>query len=185
MSEAAPESLVQLFRVFNRLALQGFGGVLPVARHVLVDEERWLDPEEFVEMLAICQVMPGPNVINLSMMMGHRFFGLRGALTAVAGMMLVPGLIVIALALVYGQLATHPVAVNAVRGMGAVSAGLITSTGLKMASSLFRNPMGRTVALGLAAVTALCMLWLHVPLLIVVLLIGGTGWVFAWRGTPA
>ena len=181
----APQSLFEIFRVFNRLALQGFGGVLPVARHVLVDEERWLEPDEFVEMLAICHVMPGPNVINLSMMMGHRFFGLRGAITAVAGMMLVPGLLVIGLALVYGHLATHPVAVNAVRGMGAVSAGLITSTGLKMVPSLFKNPMGRTFAMGLAVLTALCMLWLHVPLLIVVLVIGGAGWALAWRGTPA
>ena len=185
MSRAAPQSLVQLFRVFNRLALQGFGGVLPVARHVLVDEEGWLDADEFVEMLAICQVMPGPNVINLSMMLGHRYFGLRGGLTAIAGMMLVPGMLVIALALLYGHLAAHPVAVNTVRGMGAVSAGLITSTGLKMVPSLFKNPMGRAAAVGLAVIASLGMLWLHLPLLIVVLVIGGLGWTLAWRGTAA
>ena len=185
MSRAKPESLGQLFRVFNRLALQGFGGVLPVARHVLVDQEGWLDSDEFVELLAICQVMPGPNIINVSLMFGYRHFGLRGAFTAFAGMMLVPAMIVFALALLYGHLAQHPVVVNAVRGMGAVSAGLITSTGLKMAPALMKNPMGRSVALGLAALAAFCMLWLQLPLLAVVLPIGALGWLLAWRGTPA
>lgn len=183
MSRAAPGSVLEIFRVFNRLALQGFGGVLPVARHVLVDEEGWLDADDFVEMLAIAQVMPGPNVVNLALMVGHRHFGLRGALGALGGMMLMPALLVIGLAVLYGRLASHPIAVNAVRGMAAVSAGLITSTGLKMVPTLFRSPMGRSLALGLAVATALGMLWLHLPLLVVVLVIGGLGWALAWRGT--
>jgi len=178
-----PRSNWHLFKVFTRLALQGFGGVLAVSRHVLVDEEGWLDAEEFVEQLAIAQVMPGPNVVNLSLMIGQRFFGLRGALSALAGMMVVPALLVLGLAIVYGHLATHPVVVNAVRGMGAVSAGLVTSTGLKMVPTLSKNPMGRSAALALAVGAALAMLWLHVPLLLVVLLIGGLGWWLALRGT--
>lgn len=185
MSRAAPQSLGQLFRVFNRLALQGFGGVLPVARHVLVDEEGWLDADEFVELLAICQVMPGPNIINVSLMFGYRHFGLRGAFAAFAGMMLVPSMIVIGLALIYGHLATHPVVVNTVRGMGAVSAGLITSTGLKMVPALFKNPMGHLAAGALSIAAMIGMLWLHLPLLAVVLPIGVLGWYLAWRGTPA
>ena len=68
-----------LFLTFNRLALQGFGGVLAVAQRELVERKRWLTREQFVEMLALSQVLPGPNIVNLALMLGDRFFGLRGA----------------------------------------------------------------------------------------------------------
>ena len=87
---AQPRSPRELFVTFNRLALQGFGGVLAVAQRELVERERWLSQAEFVEMLAISQVLPGPNVVNLALMLGDRYFGLRGALAALAGMLLVP-----------------------------------------------------------------------------------------------
>ena len=79
-----PTSLLQLFLAFTRLALQGFGGVLAVAQRELVERLGWLTKEEFVETLAIAQVLPGPNVVNLSMMIGDRFFGLRGAVVALS-----------------------------------------------------------------------------------------------------
>jgi chromate transporter len=91
MPEAAPQPLprrrspADLFRVFNRLALQGFGGVLPVAQRVLVEQQRWLSREQFVETLSLGQVLPGPNIVNMALMIGDRFFGLRGALAALAG----------------------------------------------------------------------------------------------------
>ena len=81
-----PESLTHLFLAFSRLALQGFGGVLAVAQRELVERLGWMSKEEFVETLAIAQVLPGPNIVNLSMMIGDRFFGLRGAFVALAGM---------------------------------------------------------------------------------------------------
>src|SRR5207344_1616326 len=93
-----PGSLRELFRVFNRLSLQGFGGVLPVAQFHLVDREHWLTREQFVEMLSIGQMLPGPNIVNLSLMIGDRYFGWRGALVAVAGMLLLPTAIVLMLA---------------------------------------------------------------------------------------
>jgi hypothetical protein len=70
----------ELFRAFNRLALQGFGGVLPVAQRELVERQRWLSREQFVETLSLGQVLPGPNIVNLALMIGDRFFGLRGAI---------------------------------------------------------------------------------------------------------
>ena len=178
----APASPWAMFLAFTRLALQGFGGVLPVARYELVEHQRWLSNEEFAGLISLCQVMPGPNVVNMALMMGHRYFGLRGALASLAGMMLLPMVIVMAMVLAYSELAKHPVAAQALRGMGAVSAGLITATALKLMPALRRNPMGLPVALGLAAAALGAVLWLHLPLLAIVLSLGGLGMYLAWRG---
>src|SRR3954468_13783310 len=84
----SPKSPAELFRVFTRLALQGFGGVLPVAQRELVERERWLTREQFVELLSVAQVLPGPNVCNLALIFGDRHFGWRGGLAALGGMIL-------------------------------------------------------------------------------------------------
>jgi len=176
-----PESLGELFRVFNRLALQGFGGVLPVARYELVEREQWLLPDEFVELLSICQVMPGPNVISLALLFGHRHFGLRGSFVGVLGMMLLPTFIVMGLAIVYGRVASHPAAVAALRGMGAVSAGLIVSTALKSMPAIRRNAIGPTLSAALALLTIVGVLWLHWAMYYLVPVLGGAGTWLAWR----
>ena len=85
-----PKSLTDLFVSFTWLALQGFGGVLAVVQREMVEKKRWLTREEFIEDWAVAQIMPGPNVVNLSLMIGARYFGLKGALTALAGMLLMP-----------------------------------------------------------------------------------------------
>ncbi|HRM93181.1 MAG TPA: chromate transporter, partial [Alicycliphilus sp.] len=82
-----PHSLGQLFWAFTWLALQGFGGVLAVVQRELVERRRWITNDEFIEDWAAAQILPGPNVVNLSIMVGDRYFGLRGAMVAVAGMM--------------------------------------------------------------------------------------------------
>jgi chromate transporter len=176
-----PDSCWALFKAFNRLALQGFGGVLAIAQVELVERLRWLKREEFVEMLSIAQVLPGPNVVNLALMMGDRYFGMRGAFAALAGMLLVPSVLVIALAALYGELAMHPVAVNALRGMGAVSAGLIVSTAVKLLPSLKKNPMGRAAAALLAVLTFIAIVVLRLPLPWLVLCLGAVGMTLAWR----
>ena len=80
-----PASCGELFRVFNRLALQGFGGVLPIAHRELVERERWLDDTQFAELLTVCQVLPGPNIINMGLILGDRHFGVRGPRRPVSG----------------------------------------------------------------------------------------------------
>ena len=90
VSRPRPESLRDLFLSFTWLALQGFGGVLAVVQREIVEKKRWLTPDEFLEDWAVAQVLPGPNVINLALMIGDRHFGLRGAVTAVAGMLTLP-----------------------------------------------------------------------------------------------
>src|ERR1041385_3727008 len=90
-----PRSLTDLFVSFTFLALQGFGGVLAVVQRELVERKQWLTHEEFVEDWAVAQIMPGPNVINLALMIGSRYFGLRGALAALAGMVTFPMIVVL------------------------------------------------------------------------------------------
>jgi chromate transporter len=167
-----PESTRDLFFTFNRLALQGFGGVLAVAQRELVERKRWLTREEFVEMLALSQVLPGPNVVNLALMFGDRFFGLRGAMAAVGGMLLVPLVIVLALAAAYAEFARVPVVSGALRGMGAVAAGLVVATAVKLMRTLGTSRLGLPMALTLAALTFVAIALLRWPLAWVVLGLG-------------
>ena len=102
----------------------------------LVERKRCMTNEEFFEDCAVAQVMPGPNVVNLSIMIGDRYFGWRGAFAALAGMLMLPLVLVLALALVYANWAAHPAVAGAVRAMGAVAAGWMGGTGLKLAMAL-------------------------------------------------
>ncbi|MFO1327010.1 MAG: chromate transporter [Rubrivivax sp.] len=177
-----PASPAELFRAFNALALQGFGGVLPVAQRVLVEQRRWLSREQFVETLSLGQVLPGPNIVNMALMIGDRFFGLRGALAALGGLMCAPLLIVLLLAALYGQLAAIPAVAGALRGMGAVAAGLVISTAIKVMPTLEGSALGRPLAYGLVALSTLAIGWWRVPLVWVVLGLGGISMaIAAWR----
>lgn len=183
MSTAAPTpgSLGELFWAFSRLALQGFGGVIAVAQRELVERLGWMTREEFVEALAAAQVLPGPNVINLSMMIGDRFFGLRGAFVALAGMLVFPGVIVLGLAALAGHYLELPQVSGALRGMGAVSAGLILATAVKLLPAMKSSPLGLLPALALAGLAIVAIAVLRVPLIWVVLGLGGLGVLLAAR----
>ena len=179
--KAQPRSLADLFLSFSWLALQGFGGVLAVAQRELVERKRWLTREEFVEEWAVAQVMPGPNVINLSITLGSRYFGLPGALVSVAGMLTFPLVIVLLLGALYSQLAHHSAAAGALRGMAAVSAGLIVATGLKLIPTLKTNVLGRPLCLLLGVSAFVGIAWLRLPLGWVLLGLGSLGWAVAWK----
>jgi chromate transporter len=182
-----PRSKIDLFRSFSWLALQGFGGVLVVVQRELVEKKRWMTREQFVEDWAVAQIMPGPNVVNLSMMIGGRYFGLPGALAALAGMLAAPLVLVLMLAALYGSVADTAVAQGALRGMGAVAAGLITATGIKLIGALEKNAMGLGLCITLAALTFVAVGLLRWPLLWVLLGIGGAACLWAYRvlpGTP-
>lgn len=176
-----PRSLTDLFVSFTLLALQGFGGVLAVVQRELVEKKGWMTREEFVEEWAVAQIMPGPNVVNLSLMIGGRYFGLRGAMVALAGMLTVPLLVVLALALVYAQMADNPHVAGALRGMGAVAAGLITATGLKLISALRKHPLGTALNVALALATFGAVALLRLPLAWVLLVLGGLACGLTWR----
>ena len=177
----APASLRELFFAFTRLALQGFGGVLPVAQRELVERNRWLTKDQFVEILAVSQVLPGPNIVNLALMFGDRVFGVRGAFTALAGMLLAPLVVVLVLTALYGRFVQVPAVTGALRGMGAVAAGLIIATALKLLATVKTNPMGRPIALTFAALTFLATAWLRWPLVWVIAGLGALAIAVAWN----
>jgi chromate transporter len=167
-----PRSLGDLFLTFSIMALQGFGGVLAVAQHELVERKRWLSKEQFIEELAVAQIMPGPNVINLSIMIGARYFGWRGALASLSGMLALPMVVVLALAVLYAQHAQHPGVTGALRGMGAVAAGLIVSSGLRLLPTLNHNALGLAICYVLGGLCLIAVAVLRWPLVAVLPALG-------------
>ncbi|MYN17542.1 chromate transporter [Rugamonas sp. FT107W] len=129
--------LSTIFLVFSRLALVGFGGVMPFAYRALVEQHKWLTAEEFAKYLATSQMLPGPTICNVSLMVGNRYAGTGGALAALAGMIAGPFMVVIALGVVYQRFGEIDMFRHAIRGMAAVAAGLILATAVKMAKSMF------------------------------------------------
>jgi chromate transporter len=180
-SASQPTSLTDLFVSFTLLALQGFGGVVAVVQRELVEKKHWLTREEFVEDWAVAQIMPGPNVVNISLMIGARHFGLPGALAALAGMLTIPLILVLLLATLYAQFANHPEVAGALRGMGAVAAGLIVASGLKLATVLRKSPLGVPVCIVLGIVCFVCVALLRWPLAYVLLGVGAVACVLAYR----
>jgi len=178
---ARPASCTELFVAFSALALQGFGGVLAVAQRVLCEQRRWLTQAEFLEMLSLAQVLPGPNVCNLSLMIGDRFFGTRGAVAALAGMIAAPLAIALAAVALYAQYASHPLVAGALRGMGAVAAGLVLGTAIKLAAPLRASPLGLPLAVALGAGCFAAIAWLRWPLLAVLPALGLVACFLAWR----
>ena len=178
---ARPRSRTELFTAFTWLALQGFGGVLAVVQRELVDKRQWLTREQFVEDWAVAQIMPGPNVVNLSMMIGGRHFGLSGALAALAGMLLAPLALLLLIATFYSQVAGTATAQGALRGMGAVAAGLIVATGLKLIGALRHNAMGMGVCAGFALASFAAVALLRWPLAWVLLGLGVLACGWAWH----
>lgn len=164
---------------FTLLALQGFGGVLAVAHRTLVDHKRWLNKQEFVEVLSLSQLLPGANIVNLALIIGDRYFGWRGAVAALAGMLVVPLVIVLALVAVYNQYAHEPMVAGALRGMGAVAAGLTIAMGLKLAGALRGNPMGYPLCAVLGVSTFILIAVVRAPLVWVAPGLGLLGWLAA------
>ena len=178
---AQPLSKTDLFNTFSRMALQGFGGVLTVVQRELVERKRWMTTAQFVEEWSVAQIMPGPNVVNLCLMIGGRYFGLPGALAALAGLLFLPLLLVLTLAIAFGGVSDSAYAQGALRGMGAVAAGLITATGLKLTSALPHNVMGLGACLVFAVLTFVGVGLLRLPLAWVLLGLGAVAGIFAYR----
>lgn len=179
----SPRSLWHLCWVFNRLSLQGFGGVLPVAQREIVEREQWLDAAAFLELLSFCQILPGPNIINLSLILGWRFYGVRGAAAALLGMLLVPTILVLSLTVLYREYAHFPMVAGALQGMGAVAAGLMLATALKLGAALQHNALRQLfvgLPYGLVMLSFVMIAWLRWPLVWVVLGLGGLAVLLAW-----
>ena len=122
----------QLFISFSKIGISGFGGVLPWARRTLVEQDKILTSEEFSAILGICQIVPGPNIVNLAVCIGSQFAGARGAAAAVLGLTLGPVAVVLLLAMLYQHYSYLETIKGLLRGISAVGVGLIASTGFKL-----------------------------------------------------
>ncbi len=175
-----PQSLLALFLAFNSVALQGFGGVLTIIQREMVDRRRWLTQQQFVEDWAVSQILPGGNVINLCIILGNRYFGWRGAVVALGGILLVPLLLALVLASLYAQFADVAAVAGAVRGMGAAAAGLIGAAAIKMLSGLHNNLLGTKLCALLIALTFISVGLLRWPMIYTVLGLGVPAFAYAW-----
>ena len=176
-----PNSKMELFIGFTLLALQGVGGVLAVAQQELVERRQWMSRTQFLEEWSVAQILPGPNIVNLALMLGRQYFGISGALSAVAGLLVAPLTLVLLLAILFGGVADNPIAQGALKGMGAVSAGLIISTGLKLSTAFKQNPLAINVAWLLVLATFVSVGLFRLPLFWVLSSIGLIGCWLAYR----
>jgi chromate transporter len=156
-------ALAALFVGFLKVSLLGFGGGLVWARRIAVDQQRWLDDHEFAEILTLCQFMPGPNIVGITLCVGSKLRGAIGAITAVAGFILIPWTVGLTLGGVCLQYAHLPVLRNILGGLSAAAAGLMIATGIR----LLLPHRNRRTALIFAALAFAGMALTKLPLLVV------------------
>lgn len=165
-----PRTLGELFWGFFSIGARSFGGVLPWAHRVMVEERKWLTPADFAETVGLCQVLPGPNIGNASIILGRRWFGLAGSIVAFLGLFGFPFFWVLGLAVLYGEAASYPLVKAVVTGVGVAGAGLFIGTALGLGHSLVRKPAGLAlvaacfVAVGVARLSLILVLPLAVVL---------------------
>ena len=164
---------LDLFTGFLWASVRGFGGVFVMGRRMLVEERQWLTPEEFVELLGVCQFLPGANIVNLSVAVGQRYRGWKGSLAALTGILAAPAAVSVMLAALFMRYAQVPQVAHAMGAVAAAAAGLVVGTALKMAEPIFRKDwvLALPVALGTLALAA----FLRWPLPAVLLLMGSAG----------
>lgn len=155
-----PPSVAGLFMGFLLIGMCGFGGVLPWARRMVVEQRRWMTAAEFTDMLGLCQFLPGGNIINLTIALGSRFQGPLGAAAGLLGLMAAPVGIVLCLGAIYDRYGGLPVVRHGFAGLAAAASALVLAMALKIASPLRGQPLG----LAIAAVTFVVIAVLRLPL---------------------
>lgn len=134
----ASPGLLALFMAFARMSLAGFGGVLVFARRAIVDQHRWMSAEEFNETFALCHFLPGPNIVNLSMVFGARLRGIAGGIAAFAGLLLPPTLIMTVLGVLYARFGELEILRRGLAGVSCAAVGLLIAVVLRMMTPLFK-----------------------------------------------
>jgi chromate transporter len=152
---------VELFTGFLLLGLMGFGGVLPLSRRLLVEDRKWLRPDEFTDFVGLCQFLPGGNIINLSVAVGMRFHGVTGAMASLIGLVSAPTLVVIGLGSIYAQFATNPFVQHLFFGLAATASGLVLALAWKIVAPL----KDKWVGIGMFVVTTAAITVFKTPLL--------------------
>ena len=180
LDEPAPApGLAELFFGFAGVSALAFGGVLPWARYMMVERRRWLTPDEFVDTLALCQLLPGANIVNMSIATGARFRGVRGSVAAVFGLMTLPIVIALTLVALYAQFAGISQLDGALHAMAAAAAGLIIAMAIKMAEPVLRARFLK--AAPFMALTFLAVAVLQLPLWPVIIVLAPLAVAVGWR----
>jgi chromate transporter len=148
MPVTPPSNLRELFLGFLSIGARSFGGVMPWAHRVLVEERRWISQEDFTSVVGLCQFLPGPNVGNASIVLGRRWFGLKGSIVAFLGFFGLPFVWVLALAALYADFAADPMVKRVVVGVAAAGAGLFIGTAIKLAKPIARKPAALAIVAG-------------------------------------
>lgn len=174
---AAPASPLALFLAFAGLSLQSFGGAIALIERTVVQRKRWLTGDEFVGLYAISQVLPGPTGISFCVLLGDRFFGLKGAVATVAGFILPPAVIVLSITALFQQFHHVPQVQGALHGMGAAAVGVIAATVMRLGRTL----RGKSSAMLAAALAFIAVALGRIPVSWVVLTIGVLSVVWTWR----
>ena len=151
---APPASLGELFTGFLWIGARSFGGVMPWAYRTMVEERRWITPADFAETIGLCQFLPGPNIGNASIVLGKRWFGLRGAVLAFLGLMALPFVWVLALFVLFSDFSSNEQLRAVVTGIGAAGAGLFIGTAVKLGRPLARRPASVVLIAALFLCTA-------------------------------
>jgi chromate transporter len=165
------------FWTLLKIGLTGFGGVLPFARRALVEKKGWLTEAEFAELLSLGQSLPGPNIVNVVVMLGYRHHGIFGALNCVCAILLAPMAIVLSLASVYAEYAEVPWVQRMMAGIASAAAGLILTMGVSMVRA-----QPRRAALYLLTAGTIVAKLAGAPLLLVLFVFAGTGMFLSARG---
>lgn len=168
--------VAELFMGFFIAGISGFGGVLPFARRMIVERRRWLTPAEFTDMWSLCQFLPGPNVVNMSLALGSRFQGMKGAAACLLGLLVAPFLIMVGVGFLYTTYGYIPEVKSVLRGIAAVSAGLVLAMSLKMAAA--SRARDWTLGFGVLAFVAIALL--RVPLVTVLATLAPLSVLVAW-----
>jgi chromate transporter len=171
-------TLWELFVAFATISLSGFGGVLAWSRRMIVEERKWLTPEQFNEAYALCSFLPGGNIINLSVVFGSRIRGPLGALVAMAGLVGPPLVLVMGMGAIYAYYGDVPVFRRMLTSVASAAAGLIMATVAKMAQPLFRN--GNVIRPLIMLATFIAIGVLHWPLPLVLAVIVPVSIGIAW-----
>jgi chromate transporter len=157
-----PPGLIALFAAFAKISLSGFGGVLVFARRAIVDEHRWMTAEEFNETYALCHFLPGPNIVNLSVVFGSRFRGVAGGAAAFAGLVGPPMALVTLLAALYAHFGEMDALRRSLAGVACAAAGLLISAVFRMMAPLVRKR--EILHLLVMAAVFVAIGWLRLPL---------------------
>lgn len=157
----------ELFTGFMKLGLMGFGGVLPLAHRMIVEDRKWLSSEDFTHLLGVCQILPGGNIINMAVAIGYEFHGIKGAMSAVLGLIFAPTVIVILLYELYAQFQNIPTIKHMIEGLAAAAAGLLFAMGIKMLKPILKSYLTIFTIL----MTILFMLIVKIPLLFTLIIL--------------